>query len=67
MMFSVPLYFRVTQKVSNSEAGAHSLPSLFGNALGGVFCGYFIKRYATQLGSKVLLTINGTERESTSG
>ncbi|CAJ0546540.1 Ff.00g011670.m01.CDS01 [Fusarium sp. VM40] len=44
MMFSVPLYFRVTQKVSNTEAGAHSLPSLFGNALGGVFCGYFIKR-----------------------
>ncbi|KIL93724.1 major facilitator superfamily transporter [Fusarium avenaceum] len=44
MMFSVPLYFQVTQKVSNSVAGAHLFPSVFGNALGGVFCGYFIKR-----------------------
>lgn len=67
MMFSVPLYFRVTQKVSNTEAGAHSLPSLFGNALGGVFCGYFIKRYVTHFGKEVLLTVNRTERENTSG
>ncbi|KAF5005271.1 hypothetical protein FDECE_8257 [Fusarium decemcellulare] len=44
MMFSVPLYFQVTQKVSNSEAGAHLFPSVLGNALGGVFCGYFIKK-----------------------
>jgi hypothetical protein len=66
-MFSVPLYFQVTQKVSNSEAGAHLFPSVFGNALGGVFCGYFIKRYVTRLRSEAVLTINDAELESTSG
>lgn len=66
-MFSVPLYFQVTQKVSNSVAGAHLFPSVFGNALGGVFCGYFIKRYVTHLGSEPVLIVNDTERESTSG
>ncbi|KAH7174570.1 major facilitator superfamily domain-containing protein [Fusarium flagelliforme] len=44
MMFSVPLYFQVTQQASNSNAGAHLLPAVLGNALGGAFCGYAIKR-----------------------
>lgn len=48
-MFSVPLYFQVTQKASNSEAGSHLFPAVLGNALGGVLCGYLIKQYAVQL------------------
>ncbi|KAI5460185.1 major facilitator superfamily domain-containing protein [Mariannaea sp. PMI_226] len=44
MMFSVPLYFQVTQRASNSEAGAHLFPSVAGNALGGIVGGYFINR-----------------------
>ncbi len=42
MMYSIPLYFRVTQNSSNTTAGAHLFPAVFGNALGGLMAGYII-------------------------
>jgi MFS family permease len=44
MMFSVPLYFQVTARVSNTVAGAHLFPAVFGNAVGGILTGVVIKR-----------------------
>jgi formate/nitrite transporter FocA (FNT family) len=44
MMFSVPLYFQVTARTSNTEAGAHLFPAVAGNAIGGLLSGIFIKR-----------------------
>ncbi|KAJ9150167.1 MFS general substrate transporter [Coniochaeta hoffmannii] len=44
MMFSVPLYFRITSRTSNAEAGAHLFPAVAGNCVGGLLSGLFIKR-----------------------
>ncbi|CAK7216014.1 hypothetical protein SCUCBS95973_002661 [Sporothrix curviconia] len=44
MMFSVPLYFKVTASVSNTEAGAHLFPAVAGNAVGGIVSGIYIKK-----------------------
>ncbi|KAB5585018.1 major facilitator superfamily domain-containing protein [Coniochaeta sp. 2T2.1] len=44
MMFSVPLYFQITGRTSNAEAGAHLFPAVAGNCLGGLLSGVFIKR-----------------------
>ncbi|TKW59592.1 Vacuolar membrane amino acid uptake transporter fnx2 [Colletotrichum tanaceti] len=44
LLFSVPLYFQVTQRVSNTIAGLHLFPAVAGNAIGGVLGGYLIKR-----------------------
>lgn len=44
MMFSVPLYFQITARTSNAEAGAHLFPAVAGNCLGGLLSGVFIKR-----------------------
>lgn len=46
LMFSVPIYFQVSQRVSNARAGAYLFPAVFGNAVGAVFAGVVIKRYA---------------------
>ena len=43
-MFTVPLYFQVTAKVSLTDAGAHLVPAVFGNAIGGLLSGVIIKR-----------------------
>ncbi|KAF7536396.1 hypothetical protein G7054_g4520 [Neopestalotiopsis clavispora] len=43
LVFAVPLYFQVTQKVSNTIAGAHLFPAVFGNAIGGLLTGRIIK------------------------
>lgn len=43
-MFTVPLYFQVTDRASASNAGAHLFPAVFGNAMGGLICGYIIRR-----------------------
>jgi formate/nitrite transporter FocA (FNT family) len=43
-MFSVPLYFQVTQRTSNTVSGAHLVPAVVGNALGGLISGLLIKR-----------------------
>ncbi|KAK0610573.1 major facilitator superfamily domain-containing protein [Bombardia bombarda] len=44
LMFSVPLYFQVTARASNTVAGAHLVPAVVGNAVGGILSGFFIKR-----------------------
>ncbi|OLN87344.1 Vacuolar membrane amino acid uptake transporter fnx2-like protein 2 [Colletotrichum chlorophyti] len=44
LMFSVPLYFQVTQRVSNTIAGVHLFPAVAGNAMGSILAGYLIKR-----------------------
>ncbi|KAL3457151.1 major facilitator superfamily domain-containing protein [Aspergillus heterothallicus] len=44
MMFTVPLYFQVTQKVSSTVAGAHLIPAVLGNTIGGLSAGIFIRR-----------------------
>jgi MFS family permease len=44
LMFAVPLYFQVTSNVSNTVAGAHLVPAVVGNALGGIISGIVINR-----------------------
>lgn len=44
MMFSVPLYFQVTKRMSSTAAGVRLLPAVLGNAVGGIFAGIFMKK-----------------------
>ncbi|PKS08550.1 hypothetical protein jhhlp_004936 [Lomentospora prolificans] len=44
LMFSVPIYFQVSQRVSNAKAGAHLFPAVLGNAVGAIVAGVIIKR-----------------------
>lgn len=43
-MFSVPLYFQVTQRASGTVAGAHLFPAVLGNAVGALAAGHYIKQ-----------------------
>ncbi|KAI9650714.1 hypothetical protein NHQ30_000737 [Ciborinia camelliae] len=55
MMYSVPLYFRVTQGSSNTTAGLHISPAVFGNTTGGLIAGWLITRTGRY---KYLLTLS---------
>ena len=44
MLFSVPLYFQVTQRASTTMAGVHLVPAVVGNTLGGLLAGIFIRK-----------------------
>ncbi|ERT03127.1 hypothetical protein HMPREF1624_01432 [Sporothrix schenckii ATCC 58251] len=44
LMFTVPLYFKASAQVSNTEAGAHLFPAVAGNAIGGIVSGLYIKK-----------------------
>jgi hypothetical protein len=44
MMFTVPIYFQVTQNAPAAVAGAHLFPAVAGVAVAGLFGGYAIKR-----------------------
>jgi predicted MFS family arabinose efflux permease len=44
MLFSVPLYFQVTQRASTTAAGGHLVPAVVGNTLGSLVAGIFIRR-----------------------
>lgn len=44
IMFSIPLYFQVTQRASTTAAGVHLVPAVVGNTIGGLIAGNFIKR-----------------------
>ncbi len=44
MMYTVPLYFQVTQRASSTVAGAHLFPAVAGNTIGGMLAGWFIHR-----------------------
>lgn len=56
MMFSIPLYFQVTQRASTTESGFHLIPAVIGNTLGGLLAGGFIRRTGH---FKVLLILAG--------
>ena len=43
-MYTVPLYFQVTARASVTNAGAHLVPAVCGNAIGGFLSGIIIKR-----------------------
>ncbi|KAI6342627.1 hypothetical protein MCOR25_011170 [Pyricularia grisea] len=44
LMFSVPLYFQVTQRSSNAAAGGYLFPAVAGNAVGAIVGGLIVKR-----------------------
>ncbi|KAI0378093.1 MFS general substrate transporter [Hypomontagnella monticulosa] len=44
MMVSVPLYFQVTARSSSTVAGAHLMPAVIGNTIGGLLTGAWIRR-----------------------
>ncbi|KAI9046068.1 efflux pump antibiotic resistance protein [Aspergillus affinis] len=56
MLFSVPLYFQVTQRASATVAGGHMVPAVVGNTLGGLVAGGFIRRTGR---FKTLLVVAG--------
>ena len=56
MIFAVPLYMQVSQRASTTRAGAHLVPSVAGNTLGGLIAGYLIRRTGRY---KFLLIIAG--------
>lgn len=58
LMFSVPIYFQVSQRVSNARAGAYLFPAVFGNAVGSVVAGLLIRRYARPRDISVINTNN---------
>ncbi|KAF3061750.1 Vacuolar membrane amino acid uptake transporter fnx2 [Daldinia childiae] len=44
MMVAVPLYFQVTERSSSTVAGAHLMPAVIGNTIGGLLTGAWIRR-----------------------
>ncbi|KAH6685877.1 major facilitator superfamily transporter [Plectosphaerella plurivora] len=57
LMFAVPLYFQVTQRTSNTVAGAHLFPAVAGNAVGGIMAGAYIRRTGRYKKPMVLATM----------
>ncbi|KAF9638006.1 Major facilitator superfamily [Lasiodiplodia theobromae] len=57
MMFTVPLYFQITDSVSSTKAGAHLLPAVVGNAISQLISGEFIGRTGKY---KALITFGTT-------
>ncbi|KAF4627684.1 hypothetical protein G7Y89_g10464 [Cudoniella acicularis] len=62
MMLLVPLYFQVSAHASATNAGAHLMPSVIGNAFGGLICGFIIRK----TGKYKLISIFGALASSTS-
>ncbi|KAJ5112038.1 hypothetical protein N7532_000083 [Penicillium argentinense] len=56
MLFSVPLYFQVTQSASTTSAGGHLVPAVVGNTIGGLIAGAFIRKTGHY---KILLILAG--------
>jgi len=59
MMMLVPIYFQVSAHASLTNAGAHLMPSVIGNAIGGLLVGYIINKSAPRfhiLSSQLTLT-----------
>lgn len=44
LMYSIPLYFQVTQRATTTRAGAYLFPAVTGNAIGAITTGILIKR-----------------------
>ncbi|KAI0123937.1 major facilitator superfamily transporter [Xylariales sp. AK1849] len=60
LVFSVPLYFQITQRVSNTVAGAHLFPAVFGNAIGGLAAGRLIRRTGGYKAVAVAASLSGS-------
>ncbi|KAH7130146.1 major facilitator superfamily domain-containing protein [Dendryphion nanum] len=60
LMFAVPLYFKITTRASNTVAGAHLVPAVAGNAIGGILSGVFIKRTGRYRVLALLATLIGS-------
>ena len=56
MLFSVPLYFQVTENASTTASGVHLVPAVVGNTVGGLLAGTFIRKTGRY---KVLLILAG--------
>jgi hypothetical protein len=52
MMMLVPMYFQVSAHASLTNAGAHLMPSVMGNAVAGLLAGFIIKKYPPILSSQ---------------
>jgi hypothetical protein len=59
-MYAVPLYFQVTTSASDSLAGAHLVPAVVGNAIGGILTGLIIKKSGRYKGLLLFGTISST-------
>ncbi|KAL5313521.1 hypothetical protein ACEPPN_017941 [Leptodophora sp. 'Broadleaf-Isolate-01'] len=44
MMMLVPIYFQISAHATLTNAGAHLMPSVLGNCVGGLLTGYIIRR-----------------------
>ncbi|KAI0520684.1 major facilitator superfamily transporter [Xylaria bambusicola] len=44
MVFTIPVYFQVTQRSSSTLVGARLFPAVAGNAIGGILSGHLIRR-----------------------
>ncbi|KUJ07478.1 MFS general substrate transporter [Mollisia scopiformis] len=62
MMMLVPMYFQISAHASMTNAGAHLMPSVMGNAFGGLLAGYIIRK----TGRYKLISLIGAFASSTS-
>ncbi|KAH8594599.1 major facilitator superfamily domain-containing protein [Bisporella sp. PMI_857] len=60
MMFSIPLYFRVTEGASNTVAGSHLFPAVLGNTVGGLLAGFTIQRTGRYKFLTILATVSSS-------
>jgi len=60
MMFSIPLYFRVTEFASNTIAGFHLFPAVVGNAIGGLLTGRVIQRTGKYKALTIFATLSSS-------
>lgn len=67
MMMLVPIYFQITDHASFTTAGAHLMPSVFGNAVGGLLTGYVIHKYVPVFASQRAIELASLTRVSRTG
>lgn len=56
MLFSIPLYFQVTQGASTTASGGHLVPTIVGNTVGGILAGLYVRKTGRY---KLLLILAG--------
>ncbi|KAJ5995873.1 hypothetical protein N7481_002850 [Penicillium waksmanii] len=56
MLFSIPLYFQVTQGASTTASGGHLVPTIIGNTVGGILAGLYVRKTGRY---KLLLILAG--------
>jgi hypothetical protein len=60
MMFSIPLYFRITAHASSTVAGAQLFPAVLGNTVGGLLAGIVIRRTGKYKKISMLAALSST-------